>query len=173
MVRAWSTIGVVLCAVLISCLGRESTKSHSCGSTSWETALSLEEFHSLFQDDQMWVDFYSNLTKSRAVTVESRQEYASKYFSVISPLGIFDCHVTEQPDRAYQATCFAYGYLSIFGVSYRFLFVHKDEIAIWYNEEEGTIVLSYSMTFNKVFNLLISTEKACSKFHKHFARKDA
>jgi hypothetical protein len=29
-------------------------------------------------------------------------------------------------------------------------------------EEEGNITLSSNMTFNKVFDLLISTEKACA-----------
>ncbi len=171
MARAWSTFLVLTCAVLISCLTRESTESHSCGTKSWKTVLSLDEFHSLFQDDQMLIDFYSTLTEGR-VTVASRQDGSS----IISPLGVFDCHhVEEQPDRARErrSTCFAYGYLSISGVPYRFLFVHKDEIAFSYKEEEGIIEVSYNMTFNKVFDLLISTEKACSKFHKHFIRKES
>jgi hypothetical protein len=45
--------------------------------------------------------------------------------------------------------------------------VHRVKIAISYEEEEeeeeeGNITLSSNMTFNKVFDLLISTEKACA-----------
>lgn len=157
------TILAFVSAILIAGVWRESTRAHLCGTASWNTSRSQEEFHSQFP--QYWTEFYSNLTESKVTFVGEQQ--GSK-FSLTSPMGIFDCQaVVEQTTRQqYSIQCFAYGYLTFHHVPYRFLFVHKDYIVVKYHDE-GRIELSLNMTFNKVFDLMLSTEKACAKFQKY------
>lgn len=157
------TVVVLVVAILTGFLWRESSRTHSCGTISLEASFPSKDFDSHFP--QYLAEFYSSMTESDVHLVSGNSQHK---FSMTSPMGVFDC--TEQPTgayRHYRFQCFAYGYLSLSKNSFfRFVFVHKDDIAVEYSDGEQRMELSLNMTFNTVFDLMLTTDEACTKFQK-------
>jgi hypothetical protein len=189
----FALFGAVFCGVA-SLYYREASRSHLC-QTSWNTPLNEQEFDALFENHQMWIDIYTNLTQNEVTLIlhpqggNSRNKEQS-LFSLKSPHGIFDCHPisapaaedTDSTSRKYGIKCFAYGFFLFRGVLYRSLFVHADELTVEYyrrntnnelNMEHPRILVALETSFNVVFDMLVSTEKACAKFNKHYRNMES
>jgi hypothetical protein len=160
---------------------REAGNSHKCHTSLLESSsiTTEDEFHAQFENYQLWMDIYANLTQHEVTLVVQNNTIVDDtfFFTLKSPQGIFDCQEIDKDVPLNKTTqhklkCLAYGYFEFWGADYRFLFVHADTFTVEYRQT-NRIQITLETAFNSFFDLMISTEKACSKFHKHFVFSNA
>jgi len=175
-------------AVLVSAttsilLSREGRNHHVCPTATVEFPDKGLDTPSAYRE--FWRDVYSNLTQDEVTVVVldgvSVRVSQQVDFLLKSPRGMFDCSSPTSSLSAlgtnvkegrwttyYKLTCRSYGYATLLGKDVRYLFVHSDTWTIYHSGESNQGQITLNMTFNAVFDRMISTDAACEKFHRAF-----